>query len=190
MTPKHWLKVKFFQCDVKYYVSLCFHTKQSVLVYIASKWKAFIVLQLNLTTPKNAACVAAQHCSRNRDNAAFTINNSLSKVTIILLCRCVLQFQSHREEIDGLITESGLFLKVTFILSSYLAGGTFPRGREIQSLDLISWHNIHSHSPVFQSPHWITITPSWFQYSLIYCLAVASHHLKKSWMNDGVLTAS
>lgn len=109
----------------------CHHTKESVLVYTVSDWKAFIVQQLNLTTPKNAASVAVRHCSRNRDNAALTINNSLSKTTIILLCQCILQFQTRLEEIDRLITVSGLLLEVTFILSSDLAGSSFPWGRGI-----------------------------------------------------------
>lgn len=59
---------------------------------------------LNLTTTKNAVSIAVQHCSQTRDNAALTINNSLNQRTVIPLCQCILQFHTHHEEIDGLIT--------------------------------------------------------------------------------------
>lgn len=74
-------------------------------------------------------------------NAALTINNSFSKTIMILLCRCILQFQTYHEKNDGLITVSGQLLKVTFVLCSDLAGSSFPQGREIaqvMSLDFIS----------------------------------------------------
>lgn len=82
------------------------------------------MLLLKPTTPQDAVSVAVLDCGRNnRDNAALTI--SLSKTTVTLSCLCILQCRSSREEIDELITVSGLLLEVTFILSSDLAGGSF-----------------------------------------------------------------
>lgn len=150
--------------------------------------RLLIVLLSNLTTPKTAVSVAAQHCSRNRDNAALTINNSLSKTTMILWCVCILQFQTHHEETDGLIRVSRLLLEATFILSSDWAGSRFPWGRDIAgdaSLDLISWHNIHRHSPVTLPP----ITALNYNHTLLISglshlqlwkpFTMAGHHPKK-----------
>lgn len=56
------------------------------------------------------------------------------------------------------------------------------RQRDSSSLDLISWHNIRSHSLVTSLPiatlnynHALLIS----ELSLIYCFPMASHHLKK-----------
>lgn len=100
-------------------------TKESVMVYIVSERKAFIVLLLNLTTPKNAVSVAVQHCGCNGHNAALTINNGSSETTFILLCLCIFTLPKWKT-FDGLITVSGPFLEVTSISSSDLAGRQFP----------------------------------------------------------------
>lgn len=81
--------MQFLQSYVKYTEFQCllwFHNmKVSVLGFIASDWKAFIVQQWKLTTPKKAVSAAVKHCSRNRNNAAPTINTSLTNMTIKVL---------------------------------------------------------------------------------------------------------
>lgn len=93
--------------DVNICLMLCNNTKRSILVYLVSDQKAFIILQLNLTASGNGVSVAVQQYSFRRENAALTINKNLGNTGLVVLCQCI-QFQSGRGEMHGLITVSGL----------------------------------------------------------------------------------